>query len=173
MRSLVLATVVGTAVLLAACGDSYVVPSEAMLPTYEVGEEITVDLSAYDEEDPALGDAVIFHPPLGGEVGKCGAPHRRGQACPRPTPQLSDQEFLKRIVAGPGDTLSIVDGHPVVNGEPTEEDYIVACSGCNMPVEITSPPGHYFMLGDNRPASDDSRFWGPVPREAILGRVED
>ena len=144
-----------------------------MLPTYKVEEEITVDLSADDEEDPALGDAVIFHPPVGAEISQCGVPHRRGQPCPKPTPELSDQKFLKRIVAGPGDTLSIVDGRPVVNGEPTEEDYIIPCPACDMPIEITIPAGHYFMLGDNRPASDDSRFWGPVPREALLGKVVD
>ncbi len=63
----------------------------------------------------------------------------------------------------------------MVNGvEKTEEPYINPCGGaraCNLPKEITIPPDHYFMMGDNRGASDDSRFWGPVPRDWIIGEA--
>ena len=86
-----------------------------------------------------------------------------------------EQNFIKRIVAGPGDTLSVADGHPVVNGvEKTDEPYIIPCGNagaCNLPKTITIPPDHYFMMGDNRGASDDSRFWGPVPRDWIIGKA--
>ena len=57
-----------------------------------------------------------------------------------------------------------------------DEPYIADCGGgegCDFPRRITVPDGHYFLLGDNRGASDDSRFWGPVPLEWIQGRVED
>lgn len=168
---------------LAGCGSSadtktYVMPSESMAPTYEPEEEVTVDLDAYDGADPEVGDAVVFHPPAGVEGGvQCGVRPRRGEPCPAPTRAMSDQLFLKRIVAGPGDTLSIEDGHPVVNGKiQRNEPSTVPCGqfgACNMPRTITILPDHYFMLGDNRPASDDSRFWGPVPSAWIQGRAED
>ena len=80
--------------------------------------------------------------------------------------------FIKRIVAGPGDTLSIRDGHPVVNGVMAKEDFINPCApgeDCSFPKTITIPPNDYFMMGDNRGSSDDSRFWGPVPRDWIIG----
>jgi len=86
------------------------------------------------------------------------------------------QRLHNHEVAGPGDTLSMQDGHPVVNGELAQEDFIHACTpggACNLPKPITISPGHYFMLGDNRGSSDDSRFWGPIPAAWIIGRVEE
>ncbi len=63
----------------------------------------------------------------------------------------------------------------MVNGvEKTDEPYIIPCgsaAACNMPKTIKIPPDHYFMMGDNRGASDDSRFWGPVPKEWIIGEA--
>ena len=62
----------------------------------------------------------------------------------------------------------------MVNGDEAEEDFISALrrrKRCNLPEEITIPPDHYFMMGDNRGASDDSRFWGPVPRDWIIGQA--
>jgi signal peptidase I len=75
-------------------------------------------------------------------------------------------------VAGPGDRLKVVNGRVILNGEPTEEPFIAPCEpggGCNFPREITIPAGQYFMMGDNRGSSDDSRFWGPVPDDWIIG----
>jgi signal peptidase I len=155
--------------------ERYKVPSEAMQPTYPLGSKVTVDKSAYDDRDPEINDIVLFHPPAGAEQSRCGLQPPRGGPCPRPTPERSGVTFIKRIVAGPGDTLSIRDGHAVVDGAVAEEDFTEACnqgSGCNLPVPITIPPDHYFVLGDNRPASDDSRFWGPVPREWLIGMVD-
>jgi len=153
---------------------AYGVPSDAMQPTLGVGDRVLVDRTGLDAV--GVGKIVVFHPPSGAEAGiQCGVRHPPGQACPRPTRTESGQTFLKRIVAGPGDTLSIRNGHPVVDGvEKTDEPYITACGGvggCNMPKPITVPPGCYFTLGDNRGASDDSRFWGPVPANWIVGVV--
>ena len=70
--------------------------------------------------------------------------------------------------------LTVHDGHPVVNGIQANEDFIRPCgggNGCNLPHQITIPPDHYFMMGDNRGSSDDSRFWGPVPRDWIIGEA--
>jgi signal peptidase I len=96
-------------------------------------------------------------------------------ACPKPTEEQSEQNFIKRIVAGPGDKLSVRNGHPVINGEiKNDEDYILPCGGggaCDLPKAIRIPPDYYFMMGDNRGSSDDSRFWGPIPRDWIIGKA--
>jgi signal peptidase I len=147
-----------------------------MEPTLDVGQRVLVNRFVYHFKDPEAGDIVVFHPPAGADSGRqCGVAAAPGEPCPEPTEQRSDQNFIKRIVAEPGDTLSVRNGHPVVNGkEQTDEDYILPCGAalaCNLPRAIKIPPDHYFMMGDNRGASDDSRFWGPVPRDWIIGEA--
>jgi signal peptidase I len=154
----------------------YQIPSQSMEPTLDVGQRVLVNRFLYHLTDPSLGDIVVFHPPAGADNGtECGVQHGPREACPRPTAAESSQNFIKRIVAGPGDTLSVRNGHPVVNGvEKTDEPYVRACgaaAACNLPKAITIPPGDYFMMGDNRGESDDSRFWGPVPRSWIIGKA--
>jgi signal peptidase I len=155
----------------------YQIPSESMEPTLDVGQRVLVNRFLYNFTDPSIGDIVVFHPPAGADSGtaECGIHPRNHEPCPKPTAAESSQNFIKRIVAGPGDTLSVRDGHPVVNGvEKKNEPYTMPCGSadaCNMPITITIPPDHYFMMGDNRGASDDSRFWGPVPREWIIGEA--
>jgi signal peptidase I len=169
----------------------YQIPSPSMEPTLEPGQRVLVNRLGYRFGDPKIGDIVVFHPPAGAEPSngkQCGAEATSGgdtdddpgtytpsdQACPLPTPEKADTNFIKRIVAGPGDTLSIRHGHPVVNGEEASEDFINPCGGggpCNLPKEITIPTDHYFMMGDNRGQSDDSRYWGPVPRDWIIGEA--
>jgi signal peptidase I len=154
----------------------YQIPSGSMEPTLDIGQRVLVNRFLYHFSDPGIGDIVVFHPPQGADRGtECGDPHSPQEACPAPTPEESSQNFIKRIVAGPGDTLSVRNGHPVVNGvEKTDEPYIAPCGnggGCNLPTPITIPPGYYFMMGDNRGESDDSRFWGPIPREWIIGKA--
>jgi signal peptidase I len=154
----------------------YQIPSQSMEPTLDVGQRVLVNRFIYHFEDPSIGDIVVFHPPKGADSGtECGVPHSPRESCPKPTPEESSQNFIKRIVAGPGDTVSIRNGHPVVNGvEKVDEPYTLPCGtggACNLPRPITVPPGDYFMMGDNRGASDDSRFWGPVPRSWIIGEA--
>ncbi|HET7445973.1 MAG TPA: signal peptidase I [Solirubrobacterales bacterium] len=155
----------------------YQIPSESMEPTLDVGQRVLVNRFIYDFKDPKIGDIVVFHPPAGadGNGPECGVHRQNNEPCPKPTAAESSQNFIKRIVAGPGDTLSVKEGHPVVNGvEKTDEPYTNPCGGgysCNMPTTIKIPPGHYFMMGDNRGASDDSRFWGPVPEDWIIGEA--
>jgi signal peptidase I len=161
----------------------YKIPSESMEPTLDVGQRVLVNRFLYHLKDPQVGDIVVFHPPKGadGEGPQCGVqvggqePSDTGMPCPQPTEAESSQNFIKRIVAGPGDRLSVKEGHPVVNGvEKKDEPYINPCGGggiCNLSKTITIPPDMYFMMGDNRGASDDSRFWGPVPRDWIIGEA--
>lgn len=154
----------------------YQIPSESMEPTLDVGQRVLVNRFLYHFQDPEIGDVVVFHPPSGADRGaECGVRPKAGEPCSQPTAEQSDQNFIKRIVAGPGDTLSVRNGHPVLNGvEQKDEPFINPCGaggGCSMPKQITIPPDHYFMMGDNRGASQDSRYWGPVPRDWIIGEA--
>ena len=157
----------------------YRIPSGSMEPTLAVGERVIVNRLGNRFAAPSVDDIVVFHPPHGADVNACGNP---GQGpfyegpesrvpCARPTPTRSNQNFIKRVVGVPGDTIEVRDGHVVRNGVEQREAFIHACGGgpdCNLG-EIEVPADHYFMMGDNRGASDDSRYWGPVPREWIIG----
>ena len=157
----------------------YQIPSESMEPTLNPGQRVLVNrLSTKLGSDPEAGDVLVFHPPTGADGGpqECGVNNSlsTGRPCPEPTAEASDQNFIKRVVAVPGDRLYIEDGHPVVNGEVAEEDFIKRCGSvpvCNLPEEIVIPADHYFMMGDNRGQSDDSRYWGPIPRDWIIGKA--
>src|SRR6201985_2208831 len=101
-----------------------------MEPTLDVGQRVLVNRFIYHFKNPKPGDIVVFHPPAGAdsESAECGVQPAKGEPCPKPTPEESSQNFIKRIVAGPGDTLAIKEGHPVVNGvEKKDEPYINPC----------------------------------------------
>jgi signal peptidase I len=153
----------------------YQIPTGSMIPTLQVGQRVLVQRVSYHFTDPEVGDIVVFHPPKGADSETCGLePLPPREACPEPVPEPSDTNFIKRVVATPGDTLKVVDGHAIVNGERVPDDFARPCGGgrgCNLPQEITIPPDHYFMMGDNRGFSDDSRFWGPVPSDWIIGKA--
>jgi signal peptidase I len=153
----------------------YQIPSGSMIPTLEVGQRVLVQRVSYHFSDPEIGDIVVFHPPLGADTAeKCGVQKPPDEACPEPVDEPDETNFIKRVVATPGDTLKIEDGRAIVNGEHIPDDFILPCrdgQGCNLPKQITIPPDHYFMMGDNRGSSDDSRFWGPVPRDWIIGKA--
>jgi signal peptidase I len=150
------------------------IPSESMVPTLEVGQRVLVDRVSYRFSDPDRGDIVVFKPPLGSEQNACGAQHSSDSACPRPTQERSDTNFIKRVVATPGDRLKVIDGAVYINGKRQEEGYArldPECEICNLPQEITIPEDQYFMMGDNRGESADSREWGPVPKKWIIGKA--
>jgi signal peptidase I len=153
----------------------YRIPSESMVPTLVVGQRVLVNRIGNRFGEPHIGDVTVFHPPSGAEnANECGVPHKDDQPCPAPTKTKADTNFIKRIVAGPGDTLAIVGGHAILNGKRQAEPFIRPCSSgdqCDFPTPITIPKDHYFMMGDNRGASDDSRYWGPVPRAWIIGNA--
>jgi signal peptidase I len=172
---LIVAAALGLALLIQAfLVKPYRIPSESMEPTLDVGERVLVNRVNYKVSDPDRGDIVVFHPPEGAVNGRtCGVSHAGDQPCPRPTPKRSDVNFIKRVVAVPGDTLSIKEGHPVVNGKVQSESFAAPCGGgeCTFARPIKIPPDYFFMMGDNRGASDDSRFWGPVPKKWIIGQA--
>jgi signal peptidase I len=151
----------------------YRVPSGSMEPTIEVGDRILADRH---DRSPHVGDVVIAHPPVGAVESRCGTPRPDDAeaACARATRELADIVFIKRVVAGPGDTIAFRDGLVVRNGRPVSEPYARSCTDaiCELPQAITIPRGAWFLAGDFRGESDDSRFWGPVPTKAITGVVK-
>jgi signal peptidase I len=172
---LTVAVAVGLALLIQAfIVKPYRIPSGSMEPTLTIGQRILANRMI---NHPSVGDVVVFHPPAGANPADavCGDPNQgtgHSQACDKGTPAESSQTFIKRVVAGPGDTISIINGHVIRNGVREKDSYAYECGtgpDCNFRTPIKIPPGDYFMMGDNRGESDDSRFWGPVPDSWVIG----
>ena len=152
------------------------IPSGSMEPTLHIGQRVLVDRVTGHFGDPGRGDIVVFHPPKGSESNgeKCGVPRPSNEACPVGTKARADTNFIKRVVAVPGDRLKILNNHAYVNGKRQADGFanLTPCTDvCNLQKQITVPPGQFFMMGDNRGQSDDSRDWGPVPKKWIIGEA--
>jgi signal peptidase I len=172
----------------------YKIPSGSMEPTLIPGQRVLVDRIGHDFGNPSVGEIVVFHPPVEAEHEVCGPdPHRvvYGQApCSAPvTKEDTSINYIKRVVAGPGDEIEVKEGDAYVcaaragrskcapsefirEKAPYLKDTCVgqaASPECSFPTPIKVPAGHWFMMGDNRGESDDSRFWGPIPTSWIVG----
>ena len=157
----------------------YQIPSPSMEPTLVPGERVLVNRLSYTlGGDPSVGDVVVFHPPTGADGDRQGVrrptrdPISRARGNRRSNPIRTSSSGSSRA---PATSSYIEDGHPVVNGvKKADEPYIRPCSGelhCNLQDPIEIPPDQYFMMGDNRGSSDDSRYWGPVPKDWIIGKA--
>ena len=154
----------------------YRVASGSMEPTLVTGQVVHVDTSAYASHAPHIGDIVAFHAPAGAtsRTSVCGVAYTTTEVCPQSTHAESGQIFIKRIVAAPGDTIAVANGSVVRNGVLQFERFATVCdagASCNLPAAIEVPAGEWFLMGDDREHSDDSRFWGPVPQAWIVGEV--
>jgi signal peptidase I len=127
----------------------YAIPSASMSPTLQPGDQIVVTpLHAPYACEPRRGDVVVFRSPLG-----------------------RDELLIKRIIAAPGDLIASTNGRVTVGGHALAEPYVqrAGMSGTIAPQIV--PAGCYFVAGDNRENSWDSRSWGVLPRELIVGRA--
>ena len=123
-----------------------------MRPSFEPGQLVEFEVSSI----PTIkrGDVIVMHFPLDPV---------RAAGCFR--------DFIKRVVALPGETIEIVQGSVFVDGVRLEEPYVAERLDPSPMGPVTLPEGEYFVLGDNRPMSNDSRDWGPLPARSIVGRV--
>ena len=138
--------------------QAFYVPSGSMEPTLKIGDRILVDKLLFNPAALKTGDIVVFVRP------------------PDVTCGDDEADFVKRVIGVPGDRLSSVGNTVYVNGRPLAEPYLPPGQALGPPVRLPGddsvvPPGEYFVMGDNRPDSCDSRYWGYVSASAILGKV--
>lgn len=125
------------------------IPTSSMTNTILVGDKVITNRLAYKFGDPKRGDIVVF-----------------------PLPDNEEVDYIKRIIGLPGETIEGKDGLVYINGEPLEEKYVKEKLKHNFG-PYTVPAGCYFMLGDNRNGSEDSRFWNNkfLQKEKIKGKA--
>src|ERR1700749_3837363 len=102
----------------------YKIPSASMNPTLTEGQRVLVDRLFFS---PHVGEIVVFHPPAGADSEQCGRPHPGSSPCDWPQLSQSTQTFIKRIVAGPGDVITIKNGHVIRNGKREADSYTRPC----------------------------------------------
>ena len=159
----------------------YRIPSGSMLPTLHINQRVLVDRLGANFSSPAVGNIIVFHPPnnyadgcADSDEGENSAGVDGQKPCAVAWSHPSSQTFIKRVVGLPGDRIAIRNGHVYRNGVRENDPYIIPCGGaqaCTFPDTFTVPKGDYYMMGDNRGESDDSRFWGPVPKAWIIGKA--
>lgn len=129
------------------------ISGESMMPNYPDAEYLLTEKVTYYKNEPKRGDVVVFKPPV------------------------SEDEYIKRVIGLPGETVSIADCKIIINGDKLKEDYLVdsVCTNGSTYLpegsRITIPQDKYFVVGDNRSASYDSRSWGPIAKKDITGRA--
>ena len=110
----------------------YRIPSGSMEPTLAIGQRVLVNRIGMDFSEPHVGEIAVFHPPEGAEQEQCGSTTRvkvGGAACAQPVPQKSSVNFIKRIVAGPGDEMYIKEGHVFRKPRGGSDSGRVGCHG--------------------------------------------
>jgi signal peptidase I len=129
--------------------QSYHVEGSSMEPGLHTDEYALVNKVSYLFQSPERGDVIVFH-----------------------YPKDTTQDYIKRIIGLPGDTIRTDQTHVWVDGVQLNEPYIAAPFNPDVGQNTWKvPPGDYFVLGDNRPVSDDSRYWGFVPKNLIVGKA--
>jgi signal peptidase I len=143
----------------------YRIPSASMEPTLRNGDRVLVARFVYHFHDPRRGDIIVFHPP------------GVGDEAIRNAKTEASVYFIKRIVGLPGETVEGRDHHlficsaPRVGCHVLHEPYLTQAAVSTPFAPVTVPAGQYFMMGDNRVVSDDSRTWGTLPRSYIIGEA--
>ena len=135
--------------------QTFSIPSRSMQPTLQVRDRLLVEKLSYGYRDVRRGEIIVFK-------------------VPTTITQYEEhkmEDFVKRVVGLPGDTVEIREGEVFVNGKKLDEPYLPNGTTTSQPQRIVIPIDEFFVMGDNRNDSYDSRFWGTVPRSNIVGRV--
>lgn len=145
--------------------QSFVIPTGSMEDNLLIGDHLLVNKVAYSRSIGTF-DSLIFPQE---EI-------KRGMIVTFKSPAELEKEYVKRVIACPNETIKIINKKVYINGKPLDESYtyfkddsIIDSYRDNFP-EFKIPEGHYFCMGDNRDNSFDSRFWGPVPEDYIIGK---
>jgi signal peptidase I len=133
--------------------QAFFIPSASMDPTLEINDRVLVNKLSYRLHDVHRGDIVVFHRPpgAGGD------------------PEIND--LIKRVVALEGEQIETVDGRVVVDEEVLDEPYLAEGTDTTGIDPVRVPAGHVFVLGDNRSDSRDSRVFGTIDEDLIIGRA--
>lgn len=157
--------------------QNYRVEGSSMHPTMEEGDYLIVNKLVYTRIGGGLFDfSLPFAQPA--DAAGDGAPGRNfifgkpehGEIIIFHSPENRERDFVKRVIGVPGDTLEIRNGRVIRNGEEIDEPYVARQSSRSYD-EISIPAGHYYVMGDNRRGSNDSREWGLLPETDIIGRA--
>jgi signal peptidase I len=154
--------------------QAFFIPSSSMENTLQIDDRVLVNKVVYLTGDISRGDVIVFDDPRGGfeqpdETVVGSAVRNLFESIGLATPQ---SEFIKRVIGTAGDTVEARDGELYVNGSTVHEPYLkdpgrpIAAFG---PVVV--PGGKLFVMGDNRSASQDSRFFGPIPVDDVVGKA--
>jgi signal peptidase I len=133
--------------------QAFYIPSGSMLPTLEIGDRVLVNRLSYKLHDIHRGDIVVFERPQGTEDGS------------------GIKDLIKRVVGLPGETIEARDGKVYIDGKLLEEGYLPDGTPTTDLPATEIPPDHIFVMGDNRTGSNDSRRFGPVPEDSVIGRA--
>ena len=137
--------------------QAFFVPSASMVPTLEVGDRILVDKLFFSANKLHTGDIIVFR-----------ADHAADVAC-----QTTETVFVKRVIATAGERISSVGQTVYINNKPLAEPWLPKGETLGPPIKAEKvPKGELFVMGDNRPESCDSRYWGDVPTSAVIGKVD-
>lgn len=155
--------------------QAFWIPSGSMVPTLEIDDRVLVNKLEYRVQDPERGDIVVFESPYLEDrdepesfrelVGRTVA-----ESLGIRTGGVPD-DFIKRVIATPGETIEVIDNQVHIDGVPISEPYLPA--GIGMPDfgPVTIAPGQLFVMGDNRSSSSDSRVFGPIDQSEVVGRA--
>jgi signal peptidase I len=151
--------------------QAFSIPSESMEPQLDVGDRVVVSRLAYHLHDPNRGDVIVFDKP--GQVDHRSFFRRGAEVVLESVGlrQASTEEYIKRVIGLPGETVQGVDGGVVVDGQPVVEPYLPEGTVTSDFGPVVVPEGELFVMGDNRTNSEDSRFIGTIPIDTVVGRA--